>query len=537
MFNKNFYPTPDNLIKKMVSKLKLGLRSYSTILEPSAGKGNIVDYLVDKMDTSFDGINRASQIAKIDTIEKSEELQATLKGKEYKVIHDDFLTFETYQRYELIIMNPPFSEGDKHLLKAIDIQKRGGEIVCLLNAETLKNPYSNIRKHLINLLDEYNAEIEYLEGEFENAERKTNVEIALVYIDIQNNYKDDLILNNLKNKKREDNFEFTQDNKIISANPIEANIQNFNLEIELGLKMIYNYFNLKPIFSRSLREEESPILNLVVAGEKYTYNTDISIINRFIREVRYKYWTALIDMNKFRQLLTSDLKSQLQGKLNELRDYDFTQYNINQVIQSIMVNLNKSIDTTIIGLFEDFTNRYNYDRYSSNIHLFNGWKTNIGYKINDKKVIIPLSAYDQRWNPDTVRFGYFEEEKIRDMQKALEYLEGGKTKGYDNIREILQQAQDENNDEVEFKYFTIKFYKKGTAHITWKDKDLIKKLNLYGAKHKKWLPYSYGEEPYEDLSTEEKRVVDEFEGKQSYKDTFKKKHYYLATTNINQLLL
>ena len=40
-------------------------------------------------------------------------------------------------------MNPPFSEGDKHLLKAINIMKNGGQIVCILNAETIKNPYSN----------------------------------------------------------------------------------------------------------------------------------------------------------------------------------------------------------------------------------------------------------------------------------------------------------------------------------------------------------------------------------------------------------
>ena len=57
-------------------------------------------------------------------------------------------------------MNPPFSNGDKHLLKALQMQEKGGNIVCLLNAETLRNPYTESRKELIRQLDKYDADIE-----------------------------------------------------------------------------------------------------------------------------------------------------------------------------------------------------------------------------------------------------------------------------------------------------------------------------------------------------------------------------------------
>jgi len=43
MFNKDFYPTPEHLISKMFSKVNKN--TIKNILEPSAGKGNIVDYL------------------------------------------------------------------------------------------------------------------------------------------------------------------------------------------------------------------------------------------------------------------------------------------------------------------------------------------------------------------------------------------------------------------------------------------------------------------------------------------------------------
>ena len=44
MLNKDFYPTPKRIIKKMVEKIQ-GTPDH--VLEPSAGKGDIIDYLSD----------------------------------------------------------------------------------------------------------------------------------------------------------------------------------------------------------------------------------------------------------------------------------------------------------------------------------------------------------------------------------------------------------------------------------------------------------------------------------------------------------
>ena len=46
MFNKDFYPTPESLIMRMFMKIEK--EQTMNILEPSAGKGNIVDYFQDK---------------------------------------------------------------------------------------------------------------------------------------------------------------------------------------------------------------------------------------------------------------------------------------------------------------------------------------------------------------------------------------------------------------------------------------------------------------------------------------------------------
>lgn len=69
-------------------------------------------------------------------------------------------------------MNPPFSQGAKHLLKALALQSNGGMVLCILNAETIKNPYTNERMALKQKLNEYNANIDFISGAFESSEHR-----------------------------------------------------------------------------------------------------------------------------------------------------------------------------------------------------------------------------------------------------------------------------------------------------------------------------------------------------------------------------
>ncbi len=175
--NKNFFPTPRNLLKKMFTKLQN--RDYQTILEPSAGKGDIVEYFKE---------NHYHRQPDFSCIELDNELRANLVGKGYNVIDSDFLTYSGQDSFDVIVGNPPFDNGELHLLKAINIIY-SGQIVFLLNAETLKNPYTNTRKELVRKLEKLNADVEYIQNAFQSAERKTDVEVALVYINIERDLK------------------------------------------------------------------------------------------------------------------------------------------------------------------------------------------------------------------------------------------------------------------------------------------------------------------------------------------------------------
>ena len=81
MFDKSFYPTPKPLIKRMIGKIQLKEPWRAKVLEPSAGKGDIVEVLSDQYD--YDMRHAKYHKENISVIEINEDLQATLRGKNW----------------------------------------------------------------------------------------------------------------------------------------------------------------------------------------------------------------------------------------------------------------------------------------------------------------------------------------------------------------------------------------------------------------------------------------------------------------------
>ncbi|GED72545.1 hypothetical protein BRE01_62470 [Brevibacillus reuszeri] len=448
MFTKNpdFFPTPINLIHKMLSHVDF--RTIKTVLEPSAGKGDLVEAIINKF--KYSQSNYRKDNYDIDTIENDDNLQYILKGKQFRLVHDDFLTYNTYKKYDAIIMNPPFSQGEKHLIKAIDMQQSGGKIVCLLNAETLKNPYSNSRKVLVRQLEKYNAQIEYIENAFMDAERKTNVEIAVIYLDVPIIENNSIILDELKREQQfNTNTNYASDN-LIHSDFIKGIVEQYNHEVKAGLKLIGEYNCLKPLMLRSFKDNNKPILKLEL---EYGDEEGSSLENAYIKQIRSKYWSALFNNDQFMGLFTTNLKQKYLQSVGELKDYDFSLFNI----YSLRIQLNKEmiqgVEDTILNLFEEFSHKYYFEESSNNVHYYNGWKTNKAYKIN-----------------------------------------------------------------------------KGTCHIEFKNMELLHKFNLYGSQKRNWLPPTYGKVKYKDMTKEDREVIDQFEGEQSYNKVLNNQSYYIMDT-------
>ena len=245
----DFYPTPDDLANELVGSAmrpdKYGHRCFlGPVLEPSAGNGSLA-FAIERAcdirrgkDGAFVGSygntmknphnDADNRRLDLDVIELSADFRAVLKSKGLRVVHDDFLTFRPAKKYAAIIMNPPFSKGAAHLLKALDIQRDGGAVRCILNAETIRNPCTNERKILVDKLKSLGAAIEYKTKAFSNGLRKTNVEIAIISVDIPEKPPVSRIRLDLQ---REMTDELAADNELaalVASDPIAAAIQRYN---------------------------------------------------------------------------------------------------------------------------------------------------------------------------------------------------------------------------------------------------------------------------------------------------------------------
>jgi len=116
-----FYPTPGALAAQLLDEVDI--REGETCLEPSAGMGGLAD-LMPKDGTTC--------------VEISPLHCRVLEARGHTVIEGDFLQWaqETRQRFDVVVMNPPYSEGRAvaHLNAAAELVKHGGRLGAILPA-------------------------------------------------------------------------------------------------------------------------------------------------------------------------------------------------------------------------------------------------------------------------------------------------------------------------------------------------------------------------------------------------------------------
>lgn len=230
--------------------------------------------------------------------------------------------------------------------------------------------------------------------------------------------------------------------------------------------------------------------------------------------------------------MTLTMQNDYRKRLNDLRHYDFTPYNILTIREEISRNIVANIESEIIRLFDDWTNLHYNSEYSKNVHYYNGWCTNSAYKV-DKRVIFRCNAYSIY--SDTLRLSCIADE-IANIEKTLHFLDtNGTAYNGDDLRATLQAAEDSGQaTKIKLHYFNATFYKKGTCHIEFTNLDVLKSFNIFASQKKGWLPPSYGKKPYNDMSGADRAVVDSFEGQASYNDTMAR-HLIPTTATLMQL--
>lgn len=581
--NDEFYPTPDVLIEKMLEGLDY--RMIGSVLEPSAGKGDLLRgffhhrwkverYDVGEISVDFceldpylrqiciynfsedikreirselESLRGAYSSLTEEQRQRREALEEQLRKMEpydsVRVVHDDFLTYRTAKHYDLILMNPPFSQGDKHLLKALSMQERGGAIICLLNAETIQNPYTASRQMLLHKLQKYGAQIEYVEDAFAAAERSARVDVAIVRVNIPQPEEHSDIWERMKKAEEENSVPDPELEALVSGDYIEQAIQLYRTEVAATLELARQYKALVPYMASSLDSEsynaKDPILELRVGDKDFS-------VNRYLRTVRLKYWTALFNNKKFIGRLTSNLRQDFQARVDKMADYEFSAFNIRQVALEMNDAMRKGVEDEILKLFDELSAEHSwYPECSQNRHYYNGWATNKAHKIG-KKVILPTNLKSYSWSKDAFDL-YVATNYLSDIEKTLDYLDAKPMSDGAALDRRLRMAFDDHQTRnIRLRYFDVDIFKKGTVHIKFLPSamPIVERLNIYASRKKNWLPPNYGKASYSNMDKAEKEVVDSFHGDgtdgsgaEAYAEVLQKSDFYLSEPVKTQLAL
>ena len=169
----DFFPTPPALAERMAQELDIqpGMK----VLEPSAGKGDLAD-----------AVKAAQPEADVNVIEPLGDLREILTMKNHEVIDTNFENFESDQKFDRIIMNPPFSKNRdiRHVRKAYELLAPGGKMIAIMgNHFTFANDKESVEFR--DWLDAVGGTSESLGQVFagKDAFRQTGVNSQLVTIE------------------------------------------------------------------------------------------------------------------------------------------------------------------------------------------------------------------------------------------------------------------------------------------------------------------------------------------------------------------
>lgn len=167
-----FFPTPRPLIDRMIEISDL--KATHRILDPSAGKGDILDVVKEKF---------AGEHPELLAMEINSSLREILSQKGYNMVSNDMLAYRVIEKgFDRILMNPPFENGQDadHVTHASLMLASGGRLVAIVS-EGLFFRKGKKERSFRQLLRNRNAYVsEVIEGGFTDAFNRTGVRVRII---------------------------------------------------------------------------------------------------------------------------------------------------------------------------------------------------------------------------------------------------------------------------------------------------------------------------------------------------------------------
>ncbi|MFM5142966.1 LPD38 domain-containing protein [Aeromonas veronii] len=166
----DFFPTPEEYAADLVDRL--GIEPGMVVLEPSAGHGMLAEAARDAGAT-------------VEAVELASDLRDILQEKGFSLVGNDFMETTPSQRYDAVIMNPPFSNDMDidHVRHAFGHLKPGGRLAAIVSS--MAGQRSNKKnKAFREWLDDLGASEEMMpEGAFKDSLNPTSVRTKIITIE------------------------------------------------------------------------------------------------------------------------------------------------------------------------------------------------------------------------------------------------------------------------------------------------------------------------------------------------------------------
>lgn len=465
MFGPEFFPTPPAIIGQMYAKIDKSARHF---LDPSAGKGDIADHVTD-------GRRRGRREGEFDCIEQSPELVSILTDKGYPVVGFDWLSYDGVCYYDAILMNPPFSAGADHLLKAWDFLYNG-EIVCLLNAETVRNPYTATRQRLAEVIGQH-GNVEFLGHCFDTAQRKTDVDVAMVYL--KKIAPDDAPeLWTVVNAEKESRTDLTPDNAIALRDTL-GNMQHYFDMANQHMTEAFRHLRKASVYLSGNSLSIDRFEDAIKAGSQ-NFNHGKA---EFVRKHRKAAWMKVLGRTEFRRWLDHKQAEEMARDLERDSNIPFTAANIKATLENIWQSRQSLFLKSVANVFDELR-RY----HPGNVHHTEGWESNSSYKVNPRIVFPYGCRFDTTFRSFSMNWGR-DIDIYNDLDRILCVLDGRDFSGCHTIGAAMRDAfhtlrsglKSPFNNQATSQYFDIRFFMKGTVHLMWRRPDLRDAFNKTAA--------------------------------------------------------
>jgi len=454
MFNEAFYPTPEGVAATMLDPLDLRGR---VVVEPSAGSGNLVRACLER---------GAAEVLTVEPEPKLRAILASISGS--RLIGSDWLQVQAEQisHVDLIVMNPPFSADEAHILHAWQVAPPGCEIVALANWNTISGHYRGLQLQLAKLIEAYGSK-EDLGECFHTAERPTRVSVGLVRLTKPGSRPgadefggfflgpDDI------EAQGEGIIPYRRSRDIVNRYVEACRIFDEQVAAGVRLRNVLDGF-----FGKDLG------LQVTVEGQAVTRN-------RFRKDLQKAAWKHVFDHLLPQRMATSQLAKDINRFVEDQSKIPFTERNIYRMLQIVAGTQDQRIDQAVEEAIDSLTRFTKENRYG-----VEGWATNSGYMLN-QRFIRPNMAELAYSDPRKVRLQTYGPawDEIRDLIKALCFITG---RAFEEVGtpERISENQYWPGDWYEWGFFLFRPYKKGTVHFEFQDPEVWAALNARYARIK-----------------------------------------------------